>query len=141
MIEPEKSASDLPRIRKRWRSKASWEEKQSYYAQWRQSQLNKTQFCEQQGISKSAFYRWINEVDRTPLAHSTPKLIPVELTCAEPAIVLPHDSVASSPSGGSALDIWLPNGIHLRASLGNALTTLTLFIREISDVNPTNTIS
>lgn len=135
MIEPEKSASSLPRMRKRWRSKASWEEKQSYYRQWRQSQLNKTQFCEQQGISKSAFYRWINEVGGTPLAHSMPKLIPVELTCAEPAVVLPPSGAASPLSGGSTLDIWLPNGIHLRTSIGNALSALTPFIREISHAN------
>jgi hypothetical protein len=138
MIESETQASSLPKMNKRWRAKASVEEKQSHYAQWQQSGLTKTEFCEQQGISKSALYRWIKELEQTPLTQSLPMLVPVRLTPAE----ISCDGEASLPSApATTLDIWLPNGIHLRASLGNALTALTPFIREISDVNPTNTVS
>jgi hypothetical protein len=122
-----------------YKKEPSLQDKQACWLEWQRSGMNKTDFCRQRRMSTATFYRWIKELGQITSATARPALVPVTVT----AIPSSDDNSAGAfpPSYENAVDIWLPNGIHLRASIGNALTALTPFIQEISHVGLTNTIS
>lgn len=117
----------------------SLQDKQACWLEWQRSGMNKTEFCRQRRISTATFYRWVRELGQITSATATPVLVPVTVTATPSS---DDNRAGALPlSYEHAVDIWLPNGIHLRASIGNELIALTPFIQEISHVSPTNTIS
>lgn len=129
------SMNGLPAAKKKKNSAANLQDKQAFYLAWQNSGLNKTQFCRQQGIPLSAFYRWMHEIGQIKSSTSEPALVPVTLTATEPVCM----NEASMPiSTENAVDVWLPNGIRLRVSTLTALSPFIAFIQELSHANTVN---
>jgi hypothetical protein len=114
------------------------QDKQVCWLEWQRSGLNKTEFCRQRKMSTATFYRWMKELGQISSAVTTPALVPATVVATPSS----NDTNEESPLiQENIVDIWLPNGIHVRAPIGNALTALTTFIQEIHHVSHPNTIS
>jgi hypothetical protein len=122
----------------RYKKEPSLQDKQACWLEWQNSGMNKTDFCRQRKMSTATFYRWTRELGQLIPAVTTPALIPATVL-ATPS---PENKSEVLPTThANVVDIWLPNGIHLRAPIGSGLNGLTTFIREINHVSPTNTLS
>jgi hypothetical protein len=116
----------------------SLQDKQACWLEWQRSGMNKTEFCRQRKMSTATFYRWMKELGQISSAVTTPALVPATVVATPSS----NDKNEESPLiQENRVDIWLPNGIHVQAPIGNALTTLTTFIQEIHHVSHPNTIS
>jgi hypothetical protein len=120
-----------------YKKEPSLQDKQDCWLEWQHSGLNKTEFCRQRRMSTATFYRWIKELGQMTSAIAKPTLVPVTVLASSRE----DKNEGSPPIHENEVDIGLPNGIHLRVFIGNKLTALAAFIREINDVSPTNTVS
>ena len=97
----------------------SQEEKQAYYLKWKNSGQSKTEFCQSQGITKSAFYTWCHQFKQEK--PGSPVFSPVTLK-------MPHASTMALDNI-MQLEICLPNQtkILLPMQQSNVLS----FIQEL----------
>lgn len=89
----------LTKDNKVWRY--SCEAQAQYCKKWKQSQLNKTDFCKKEGISLSTFYRWLS----------------AEKNARAQMQLLPLDSTQEAPDDLSKdveLSILFPNGVWIK---------------------------
>jgi predicted transcriptional regulator len=103
--------------------KLSWEEKEALCRHWKESGLNKSQFCKKEKIPLPTFCEWCNRVWPREKNKTHSKLIPVRIVNkqeTEQRVV-----VELSLSNQSTVKISVP------------LSTLGMLIKELSDATTT----
>jgi hypothetical protein len=112
-----RDASKKPQANKR---KLSWEEKVELCKRWKESGLNKSQFCKKERIPLPTFCEWCNRVWQRA-NHS--KLIPIRIVNKQ------------KMEQQVVVELSLPNQATAKISL--PLSNLGMLIKELSDATTT----
>lgn len=82
--------------------KYSIEERRNYYIAWKKSAISQVEFCKENRISRSAFYKWSKEFKEEDTSYFTP-------------LVLKQHTIDSAEL--IQLKVIMPNKIHLKLTM------------------------